>query len=258
MRYLKNRVLHQLRRIRADHWLPHDDEFSLQMPMGQIRRILSKNALGFDNEGTPSWWYSSLDFRRNETDDLTKAALRYIEQHVPKDAEILGTGCGTGWMLFWLAQRGYSRIDGFDYLSNVVQAAREIAELGGLNVRLWQADGFEPQLNKNYDLVLVLHWLYSAWVGNYGNKARPEDRETLLNQFLAAYAAWIANNGLLMLELIDAISDFREPPSEIYQIRHSTEQVARCAAAVGLRIEKQMFNSNYGHLPRMLYCLRKV
>ena len=258
MRYLRNRVLHQLRRIRSNYWLRYDKELSLQLPMGRVRHILSKNNLGFDDQGTPSWWYSSLDFRRNETDDLTKAALRYIQQHVAKDAEILGTGCGTGWMLFWLAQRGYTRIDGFDYLENVVQAAREIAELGGLRVKLWQADGFEPQLNKNYDLVLVLHWLYSAWMGNYGNKARTEDREKLLNEFLAGYATRILSNGLLMLELIDAISDFREPPSEIYRIRHSAEQVARCAAAVRLKIERQMFNSNYGHLPRMLYCLRKI
>jgi hypothetical protein len=160
-------------------------------------------------------------------------------------------------MLFWLAQRGYTRIDGFDYLPNVVQAAQEIAALERLEVNLWQDDGFQPKLTGNYDLILVLHWLYSAWMGNYGNQARRESREQLLNEFLAAYAPRIEKNGLLLLELIDAISDFREPPSEIYPIRHSADQVARCAGAVGLRIEKQMFNSNYGHLPRMLYCLRK-
>jgi SAM-dependent methyltransferase len=258
VRYLKNRLLHELRRIRWNYRFRHEKEFSLELPIGRVRQILSKNDLGFDKDGTPTWWYSSLDLRRNEADDLTKAALKYIEQHVPTDAWILGTGCGTGWMLFWLAQHGYTRIDGFDYLDNVVQAAREIAALGELDVRLWQADGFQPQLDKNYDLILVLHWLYSAWMGNYGNKPRREDREKLLNEFLAAYASRIENNGLLMLELIDAISDFREPPSAVYPIRHSLEQVTRCAARVGLRIEKQMFNSNYGHLPRMLYCLRKA
>lgn len=258
MQYIKNRVLHALRRVRSDYLFRNKKEFSVRIPMGKVRHILADHDLGFDKDGTPSWWYSSLDFRRNETDDLTKAALSYIDSHVPKDAQILGTGCGTGWMLFWLSQKGFTRIDGFDYLGNVVQAAREIAEVGRFDVKIWEDDGFAPTLDKNYDLILVLHWLYSAWMGNYGNSPRRDDREKLLKAFLALYAPRLERNGVLMLELIDAISDFREPPTDVYPIRHSAEQVARCAAELGLRIEKQMFNSNYGHLPRMLYCLRKA
>jgi SAM-dependent methyltransferase len=258
VRYLKNRMLHELRRLRSDFLFRNKKDYSVRLPMGKVRQILSNHDLGFDQNGTPTWWYSSLDLRRNETDDLTKAALSYIDSRIPKDARILGTGCGTGWMLFWLAQRGFSRIEGFDYLGNVVQSAREIAELGGFDVKVWEDDGFAPTLDKNYDLILVLHWLYSAWMGNYGNTPRRDDREKLLKEFLAVYVPRLEKNGLLMLELIDAISDFREPPTDTYPIRHSTEQVARCGAALGLRIEKQMFNSNYGHLPRMLYCLRKV
>lgn len=257
MRYIKNRVLHELRRLRSDYLFRNKKDFSVRMPMAKVRQILSKHDLGFDQDGTPTWWYSSLDFRRNETDDLTKAALGYIDAQFSRDARILGTGCGTGWMLFWLAQRGFTRIDGFDYLGNVVQSAKEIAELGGFDVKVWEDDGFAPKLDQNYDLVLVLHWLYSAWMGNYGNNPRRDDRETLLKEILAVYAPRLEKNGVLMLELIDAISDFREPPTDVYPIRHSAEQVARCAGEFGLRIERQMFNSNYGHLPRMLYCLRR-
>jgi hypothetical protein len=107
-------------------------------------------------------------------------------------------------------------------------------------------------------LILVLHWLYSAWMGNYGNAQRESrDREALLSEFLAQYAGHIEAGGRIMLELVDAISDFREPPIDIYPIRHTLEQVARCAADFGLVVERKMFNSNYGHLPRMLYVLRK-
>jgi hypothetical protein len=225
--------------------------------MGAARRILSKNGLGFDGEGNPSWWYASLDCRRNEADDLTKAALKYVLENVPADTRILGTGCGTGWMLFWLAQRGFHRIEGFDYLPNVVESAKELAELAGVRARLWQDDGFHPRLEGRYGLVLVLHWLYSAWMGNYGNAPRGnEDRKTLLSAFLAQYADHVENGGLMMLELVDAISDFREPPIAIYPVRHTAEQVAECAAASGFAVERKMFNSNYGHLPRMLYVLR--
>ena len=257
MRYLKNRVLHELRRLHAQYRF-RESEFSVDIPLGAVRRILSRNGLGFDGHGNPSWWYASLDCRRNEADDLTRGALRYVVEHVPRNSRILGTGCGTGWMLFWLAQKGFNSIEGFDYLPNVVRSAREIAALAGIRAKLWQDDGFHPRLDGRYGLVLVLHWLYSAWMGNYGNAPRgTEDLEALLSAFLARYADHVENGGLVMLELVDAISDFREPPIDIYPIRHTAEQVARCAAPFGLVVERRMFNSNYGHLPRMLYVLRK-
>lgn len=257
MRFLKNRVLHELRRLRANYQF-RKSEFSVDIPLGRVRHILARNGLGFDPDGNPSWWYGSLDLRRNEADDLTKAALKYVADNVPTDTRILGTGCGTGWMLFWFAQKGFKNIEGFDYLPNVVQSAKEIADAAGIQAKLWQDDGFHPKLEGKYGLILVLHWLYSAWMGNYGNAPRGrEDRYALLSAFLAQYAGHVERGGLIMLELVDAISDFREPPTDIYPIRFTAEQVAQCAGEFGLTVERKMFNSNYGHLPRMLYLLRR-
>jgi SAM-dependent methyltransferase len=258
MQYLKNRTLHALRRLRAIHRFRNDREFSLDLPIRGVRRILVKNGLGFAANGNPSWFYAAFDLMRNQEDELTKAALRYVVASFNNDARILGTGCGTGWMLFWLARRGFSNIEGFDYLGNIVDAAKEIAALGSIGVKLWQADGFDPKLEGEYDTILVLHWLYSAWMGNYGNKPRrSEERETLLNEFLSRYSKHVRPNGQMLLELIDAASDFLEPPSDFYPVRHSSEQVARCAATAGFVVQKQIFNFRYGHLPRMLYVLRK-
>ncbi len=257
MQFLKNRVLHELRRFRAQYQF-RESEFSVDIPLGRVRGILTRNGLGFDRDGNPSWWYASLDCRRNEADELTKAALKYVVDHVPRNTRILGTGCGTGWMLFWFAQKGFDNIEGFDYLPNVVQSAREIAAVANIQVKLWQDDGFHPKLEGKYGLILVLHWLYSAWMGNYGNAPQgTDDREALLSAFLAQYAEHVERKGLIMLELVDAISDFREPPIATYPIRHTEEQVARCAGELGLVVERKVFNSNYGHLPRMLYLLRK-
>ena len=257
MQYLKNRLLHELHRFRAQRRF-RNPEFSVEVSPRAVRRILTRNGLGFDAQGNASWWYASLDFRRNEADDLTRGALKFVAENVPRTARILGTGCGTGWMLLWLAQRGFSNIEGFDYLPNVVEAAKEIAAEMNINARLWQDDGFNPTLEGKYGLILVLYWLYSAWMGSYGNARRDSvDRETLLSEFLAQYAGHLEAGGRVMIELIDAISDFREPPVDTYPIRHTHEQVARCAAGFGLTIERKMFNSNHGHLPRMLYVLRK-
>lgn len=260
MSTLKNRLLHFLRK----RWIALrlrgvSTEFSPVLPRGPVRRILRRNGLGFGPDGVPSWWYASWDLRRNDQDDLTRAILRRLRESVPKDARILATGCGTGWMLFWLAQQGFRKIEGFDVLPHVVRAATEIAALGKIEARLWQADGFAPSLTESYDLILALHWVYSAWAGNYENKPRTgEDREKLLSDLLAPYAGHLNPGGVMIVELIDAISDFREPPSDLYPIRHTSEQVARCAAAHGLAVERKMFNSNHGHLPRMAYFLKKT
>jgi SAM-dependent methyltransferase len=258
MVYVVNRLKHELRRLR--HWYRYrgSDEFKLDLPPAEVRRILKRCDLGFYPDGNPSWWYATLDINRNEEDELTKAALRYIVANVPRDARILGTGCGTGWMLFWLARRGFSRIEGFDYLPNVAKAAQEIAALAKIDAKIWADDGFRPKLEGSYDLIIALHWLYSAWQGNYGNAPRKDqDRDRLLTEFLSVYKPHLAPGGLLMVELIDAISDYTVPPVAIYQVRHSVTQVDRCAAAVGMSVVERMANVKYGYLPRMVYVLRR-
>lgn len=250
--------MHELRRLRAAYRYRNLKEFSVDLPRRRVRSILRANGLGFAADGTPSWWLASFDACRNEEDELTKAALRHLAENVDRRAAILATGCGTGWILFWLAQRGFRSVEGFDYLRNVVESAKEIARLANIPARIWQADGFEPRLERRYDVILVLHWLYSAWAGNYGNEPRRQDREALLIDFLQRYVHSMNAQALMMLELIDAISDHMVPQSSVYPVRHSSEQVERCAAKFGLKVEAKMFTSKYGHLPRMLYLLRKM
>jgi len=255
--YLKNRAFHELRRVRAAYRFRDSHEFSVALPEGPVREILQRNGIGFAPDGSATWWLASLDLRRNEEDDLTKTALRYVESKVERNAAILGTGCGTGWMLYWFVQRGFRNVEGFDYLPNVVASAQQIAAAANLPAKIWQADGFAPRLERNYDVVLVLHWLYSAWMGNYGNALKQGDRESLLSAFLDQYVGHMNPGALMLLELVDAISDFMVPETKIYPVRHSTEQVERCAAKAGLQVEAKFFNCKYGHLPRMLYALRK-
>src|SRR6185436_18178451 len=95
-------------------------------------------------------------------------------------------------------------------LPNVVQSAKEIAALAKIEARIWEADGFKPQLQESYDLILILYWVYSAWDGNYGNRRRSgEDRERLLSELLGPYAAALNSGGRIVVELIDAVADQR-------------------------------------------------
>jgi SAM-dependent methyltransferase len=257
--WLKRRFRYEAIRLRSLYRHRHGHPFSPKLPRGPVHKILNKHGLGFQRDGVPTWWYQAFEQLRNEEDALTTATLRYVRDNIDRDARILITGCGTGWMLIWLGQQGFRKIDGFDYLPNVAAAAQELAALGGVYARIWQDDGFHPTLEGEYDLVLALHWVFSAWMGNYGNTPRgDEDRQQLLDDFLAQYTGHIAPGGLMMVELIDSISDLLDPPIDVYPIRQSYEQVQLGAERAGFRIEKRVANVRYGYLPRMLYWLRRT
>lgn len=279
MSYLKNRILSELNFIRTNiSFFLHktSQKYEVVVPKGEVRRILKRNNLYFDKNGMPTWWFSAFMNKRNSRDDLTKAVLEYIITNIPRDSNFLITGCGTGWMLFWLAQQGFEHLNGFDCLSDVVNAANELSISLKIKANIWQDDGFNPssKLGK-YDAILALHWLYAAWEWNYADRSyfnkdkydliksyfgdRPyvrEDRYDLLKRFISTYVPHLSKDGFFILELVDSIADFKVPPSDRYPIRHNGEQVAKCANELGLSVEKKMFSGLHGHQPRMVYILR--
>lgn len=257
--YLKNRLYYELTFILANFRLKGKHNCEIVIPKNKVRKILKKNDLYFDKQGIPKWWFSTFMNKRNTRNPLTNAILRYLSTYISKDAKFLITGCGTGGQLFWLAQQGFSNLHGFDYLQNVVDAANEFAKIIKINANIWQDNAFNPTSKlEKYDVILALHWIFSAWAGNYGNKpCDPKENLKLLNEFMSIYTKHLSTNGIFCIELIDSIADFKVPPSHIYPIRHSSEQVSQCASELGLSIEKKMFCGKSGWQPTMIYIMRK-
>jgi SAM-dependent methyltransferase len=237
----------------------------------KIKRLLIKNGLAV-MDGQPTWFYTA--YERGDQDPLTNHALNFILQNVSREAKILVTGCGTGITSFYLADQGYRHIDAFDYLQQCVDIANDVSKLGRYEIKFYKGDGFDPELgDKVYDVVTALHWVFSAWMGNYGNEgigddrsADPQFREKLLTDFLCGYTPHISRNGLLIVELIDAVTDYRiasdhfmgEYSKRIYPVRHTPEQVERSAAAAGMKILQKNLCVSYSHHPRTQYILEKV
>jgi SAM-dependent methyltransferase len=222
-------------------------------------------------DGKLTWFYTALD--RGNADPLTNFALDYVRQNIQEDAEILITGCGTGITAFALADSGFENIDGIDLLPACVTVAEEVAKIGnykGTNFVVGNA--LNPSLSGSYDLITALHWVFSAWMGNYGNEAAQRDRagqadfrERLLSELLAKYVPHLRPNGTFLIELTDAVTDYRltedhplgDRSAAIYPIRHSPEQVMKCAREVGLELVDKKLCVSYGHHPRTLYILRR-
>jgi|GEM_PF-5961736 len=249
-----------------------DRRLQSRIPASKIKRLIRRRDLALDKFGNPSWFYTA--YQREDSDPLTNFTLDFICENIPKDSDLLITGCGTGIMLFFLIDQGFQNVEGFDFLDQCVLIANEVAELGRYRTKIWQADGFNPSLQKKYHLITAMHWVFSAWMGNYGNDARPlEDarspttRERLLRDFLSKYAPHLHRGGLFIVELTDAVADYRLPfdggftpipLTEIYPVRHTPTQVATCAMDCGLSLVSFSMCCSYGHQPRTSYILKKL
>jgi hypothetical protein len=242
-----------------------------RVPVSKIKSLIRKRGLALNEKGEPTWFYTA--YQRGDSDPLTNYTLDYICREVPKDSDILVTGCGTGIMLFFLIDQGFRNVEGFDFLNECVLVANDVAKLGGYNTSIWQDDGFNPSLQKKYHAITAMHWVFSAWMGNYGNDAvsvekakSTETRERLLVEFLSKYSPHLHPDGLMFVELTDAVADYRVPTDGtveasllpgIYPVRHTPEQVSKCAEQCCLKVVSYNM-SCFGHQPRTSYILKKV
>lgn len=241
-----------------------------RIPVSKIKKMIYDRGLAFNEHGEVHWFYTAYDL--GGPDSLTNYTLDFICKEIPKNASLLVTGCGTGRMLFYLMDQGFKNVEGFDYTEKCVLVANDIAKFGGYPAKIWHDNGLKPSLQKKYDLITVMHWLFSAWAGNYGNtsvslqEARsPAIRERLLTEFLSNYVPFLNSNGLMIVELIDAVSDYRLPfdgrtkvsRADIYPVRHTPGQVDKCAKEYGLEVVSYKMSCTYGHHPRTSYVLKK-
>lgn len=239
-----------------------------RVPPWKIKRMIANNNLAFV-EGQVSWFYTA--YSRGDEDPLTNHALGWIKENVSKDKAILNTGCGTGIVLYWLIDSGFETVDGFDYLPDCVKVAKEVGKMGRYQTSIWIDDGFDPKhIPRRYDVITMMHWVYSAWNGNYGNQAAadpysPSVRSDLLQELLSKYVGHLNPGGVMIVELVDDIADRRVPrdhpylpdlQDKIYPVRHSPDQVRACANGLDLTVERFFTCVSYSHQPRTTYWLR--
>jgi SAM-dependent methyltransferase len=241
-----------------------------RVPTSKIKRLILKKGFAVSNGGI-SWFYDA--YSRGNSDPLTNFAMDYVAKNTSKDAAILVTGCGTGITALYLADLRFTDVSGMDLLSDCIEVANAVKSMGHYNgVQFFTGDGFAPQLSRKYDVITALHWVFSAWMGNYGNNpvdldkaSSVEVRQALLRDFFSAYVPFMNPGAILLIELTDAVADYRIPSDHawgersrsIYPVRHTPEQVERVAAEVGLAVVDRQLCVSFGHHPRTLYVLKR-
>lgn len=185
-------------------------------------------------------WFAYMFASRAERWDVCLAGA-WIAEHCQPDDPILSTGCGTGFNLMWLAQRGFHALYGCDVDRNAIAAGCELAERHGLPLRLWVEDATMPNgvPHVPFAVITALNWL-------------PLLEGFSLEAFLDRYVPMLRADGALIFDYIDAAydavpdneyltSDWSKPvterrPSE-YRTRFSRAQIEAALAAHGLQID---------------------
>jgi 2-polyprenyl-3-methyl-5-hydroxy-6-metoxy-1,4-benzoquinol methylase len=235
----------------------------------EAKKIVVNQGLGLVNGNQLSWFYTA--FERDDKDPLTNFTLNFINGNVDRNKKILVTGCGTGIMVFHLADQGFKSVEGRDLLPECVKIAsilKDKFDYSETNFLL--DDGFKPAQNGKYDVITALHWVFSAWMGNYGNTpiGNPKDndvRNKLLTDFFGEYSSMMNPGCLMFIELIDAVADYRDPfdhpmgleSYNIYPVRFTPEQVAACGKVHGLDLIEKRLSVSYGHQPRTTFVLQR-
>jgi SAM-dependent methyltransferase len=184
----------------------------------------------------------------------------YIHKNLPKTAAILDTGCGTGFNSFWLAEQGFTKLDGFDIDKNVLDAGNEIAARSGLPVKMWQADGLKAQqFPRKYDAILFINWIFLVPIDSF-------------TDFLALYAPALNDGGLMFLNVLDSSyndtenneyrsDDWDKPiaqrrPSQ-YAFRVSAKEVRDACKANGMTVVSVLKSADNEVIPKLVYVARK-
>jgi len=203
---------------------------------------------------TQPWFtYAYTNFKERAHAYLS---FKWIKHNIKKNKRILETGCGAGGILYHLFHSGYKNLYGYDYDTNAIAAAKEIAETVAAPISFSVTDGHAPQLPEKYDVIIGLNWIYH--VPNYG-----------LESFIQAHLPYLNNNGIFVFDVIDATyndmennqystQDINKPvnqrrPSE-YLYRYSQTEVFDLAKKYNLSILK-IIDTKFV-IPHKIYILK--
>jgi glycosyltransferase involved in cell wall biosynthesis len=210
------------------------------------------------NHGAPPWFQYIYKHRTERWDVMNPC--RWIADNIDPASPILSIGAGVGFNLFWLAERGFTDLHGSDIDPKAIAAGSEIAQRTGLPVSLSVRDALAPVPTggAKYAVIEALNW--TMLLGGFK-----------LKQFLDIYVPQLAQNGVLIIDAIDAsysdvpdneylTSDMGKPvmarrPSE-YLVRLPESEVRAEFASHGLSVVEMWQGTE--RVPRKVYLGRLV
>ena len=208
--------------------------------------------------GVQPWMLYSFQKRAERWDNCL--AYDWVRRNVPADGAVLDVGCGAGFNLFWLHERGHRALSGCDLDGNAIAAARDLAARTGREVKFWVDDGrtLHGAPARPFAALCAMNWIQLVDGFN-------------LDRFLVRARALLADSGVLVFDFIDRAfernpdhrwltSDWSKPsaerrPSE-YRTRFALPELRRLLQRHGFAIEQCWHHD--GVVPRGVVACRRV
>lgn len=204
-------------------------------------------------------WFGYIFRERASRWDVVKPC-QWIARNVAPHRPILSIGTGVGMNLFWLAERGFTRLYGTDIDPKAIAAGQQIAAQTGLPVTLAVDDALAPKLlgKERYAVIEALNWCHL--LENFS-----------LDALLATYLPSLAADGVFVIDIIDTAydavpgnrhhtADRNKPESERrpseYRSRFSEADVRAAFERAGLRLEEIQEESQV--IPKRVYIGRRA
>ncbi|PIE23044.1 MAG: hypothetical protein CSA62_09135 [Planctomycetota bacterium] len=203
-----------------------------------MRFSVEKVKQAVESAGTQPWHAYAYEERLSRW-DLTEPYSWLCEQ-LPGDAPVLDVGCGIGSNLLYLAEQGFTDLEGFDLDASAIAAGRATAPEHGHSIELWTDSGLAPDAipDKQYAAITSVNWTYLV-----------DDFD--FDSFLEEYARRLLPGGYLLVDAIDSAfnqhpknryltsdwtkAEHERRPSE-YKHRASRADVVTAAAGHGLQV----------------------
>lgn len=111
----------------------------------------------FNQYSTISCFYREL-IRKTGHLDKQKNLVKnlFLKYKVPKNAHILDAACGTGDIIHWLNQEGYTNVEGNDASANMLKRATELVQENILYNYRWEKLSSVSHLINKFDVILIL------------------------------------------------------------------------------------------------------
>lgn len=179
--------------------------------------------------------------RHTMANDFRRVGLwAWLARHIPSEARTLDAGCGTGYMLVKLAQKG-NRAMGVDYEAELVTFASELMQQNGWDVPVHVAGLGEGKLAQygTFDRILCLDVLEHI----------ENDR-----QALAELRDSLSESGRILLSLpaLTGLYGARDQQIGHYR-RYNARDARQLAQDVGLKIEGLRYWNMLGVAPYAFY-----
>jgi 2-polyprenyl-3-methyl-5-hydroxy-6-metoxy-1,4-benzoquinol methylase len=212
----------------------------------EFASIIDENNISIIRRGieifhAQTWYeYAFVNFKHRKH---AYKPYKWICSHIKPSASILESGCGIGGMLYFLNEKGYKHLYGYDIDEKSVNAGNYIKNILQIDVNLMLGDGFYPAnaiYGLKFDIIIGINWIYH--VPNYS-----------IEIFFKKHISFLNENGYIIFDIIDkkynneenneyCTQDWNKPKSERrkseYILRYSKEEIEKTGKENNLQLIK--------------------